>query len=68
MKHVAPVRRSLGIRTLFNLLGPLSNPALAEHQLLGVYDAALTEPMALALQQLGSRSALVVHCDGVDEI
>jgi len=68
MKNVAPVRRSLGVRTLFNLLGPLANPALAEYQLLGVYDAALTRVMAEALGELGSRGALVVHCAGLDEI
>ncbi len=68
MAHVAPVRRSLGVRTLFNVLGPLANPALAEHQLLGVYDPDATHVMAEALRELGSRSALVVHCDGLDEI
>jgi anthranilate phosphoribosyltransferase len=68
MANVAPVRRTLGVRTVFNLLGPLANPALAECQLLGVYDAALTEVMAQALRELGSRAALVVHCEGLDEI
>jgi anthranilate phosphoribosyltransferase len=68
MRHVAPVRKALGVRTLFNLLGPLCNPAGADHQLLGVYDAALTLPMAAALRELGSRAALVVHCMGVDEL
>lgn len=67
MAHVAPVRRSLGVRTLFNLLGPLANPALAEYQLLGVYDPAATSVMAEALLELGSKGALVVHCDGLDE-
>ena len=66
--HAGPARRSLGIRTLFNVLGPLANPALAEHQLIGVYDAGLTETVARALGQLGSTGALVVHCDGLDEI
>ncbi len=66
--HVGPARRSLGIRTLFNVLGPLANPALAEHQLIGVYDPDLTETVALALAELGSTAALVVHCDGLDEI
>ncbi len=68
MAHVGPARRALGIRTLFNVLGPLANPALAERQLIGVYDPALTETVAGALAELGSASALVVHCDGLDEI
>ncbi len=68
MANVGPVRRALGIRTLFNLLGPLANPALAERQLLGVYDPSMTRVMAEALVELGSESALVVHCDGLDEI
>jgi anthranilate phosphoribosyltransferase len=68
MAKVAPVRKALGIRTLFNLLGPLANPALAQRQLLGVYDPAMTRVMAEALVELGCESALVVHCDGLDEI
>lgn len=68
MAHVAPVRRSLGVRTLFNLLGPLANPALAEFQLLGVYDPGLTETIAETLRELGSKGAMVVHCEGLDEI
>lgn len=68
MAHVAPVRRALGIRTLFNLLGPLVNPALAQCQLLGVYDPALTRVLGEALQELGTEAALVVHCEGLDEI
>lgn len=68
MKHVMPVRNALGIRTHFNLLGPLSNPALAEYQVLGVYAPELTLPMAEALCELGTRAAMVIHCDGVDEI
>ena len=68
MARVATVRRALGIRTLFNLLGPLVNPAGAEQQLLGVYAPELTEPMARALAELGSRAAWVVHCDGLDEL
>lgn len=68
MAHVMPVRRALGVRTLFNMVGPLSNPALAEYQVLGVFDPALTETMAGALKLLGSRGALVVHCGGLDEL
>lgn len=69
MKHAVEPRREIGIRTIFNLLGPLSNPAGAASQVIGVYDAALTETMARALKKLGSRRALVVHgMDGSDEI
>lgn len=68
MKYVAPVRKQLGIRTLFNLLGPLSNPALAEYQLLGVFDESYTKPVAEALLELGSEGALVINCEGMDEI
>jgi anthranilate phosphoribosyltransferase len=60
MRHVAPVRRELGVRTMFNLLGPLSNPANAAFQLLGVFDPALCSKFAEVLKQLGSRSAMVV--------
>ncbi len=69
MKHAAPVRRELGVRTLFNLLGPLTNPARANRQLLGVFAADLTTTLAHVLQRLGSQRAMVVHgCDGLDEI
>jgi anthranilate phosphoribosyltransferase len=68
MKNVGPVRRALGIRTIFNLLGPLANPAGARRQLLGTFDVAATEVMARALLDLGTEDALVVHCEGLDEI
>ena len=69
MKHVAPVRRELGVRTIFNILGPLSNPAGATLQLLGVYDENLVEPLARVLLNLGVKRAMVVHGhDGLDEI
>lgn len=69
MKHAAPVRRELGVRTLFNLLGPLTNPAGARRQVMGVFDRALTGKLAHVLQQLGSEHVLVVHgADGMDEI
>ena len=69
MKHAMPVRREMGTRTIFNILGPLSNPASATIQLLGVYDEKLIGPMAKTLQNLGVRRAMVVHGnDGLDEI
>ncbi len=69
MKYAAEPRREIGIRTVFNILGPLTNPACANAQLLGVYEAKLVAPMALALGQLGCEEAMVVHgLDGLDEI
>ena len=69
MRHVAPVRARLGIRTIFNLLGPLSNPAGAQFQVLGVFAPEWTRPMAEALVQLGTQKAWVVHgLDGIDEL
>jgi anthranilate phosphoribosyltransferase len=69
MKYVAPVRRELGIRTIFNILGPLVNPAGANMELLGVYEPELIEPMAKVLCNLGVRSGMVVYGhDGLDEI
>jgi len=69
MKHVGPVRVELGIRTIFNLLGPLSNPAGAKRQLIGVYDPEWVRPLANVLVNLGAEKAWVVHgSDGLDEI
>lgn len=69
MRHAAGPRRQLGVRTVFNILGPLTNPAGASHQLLGVYDAALAPTLAEVLRDLGCKRALVVHGhDGLDEI
>ena len=69
MRHVAPVRASLKFKTIFNLLGPLSSPAQAKIQLLGVFDKKWVRPMADTLAKLGSTRALVVHAsDGMDEI
>ncbi len=69
MKEVMPVRNALGVRTIFNVLGPLSNPAAARRQVLGVYARELVEVMAQVLSDLGSVHALVVHgADGLDEI
>ena len=69
MKHAAPVRKELGVRTLFNILGPLTNPAGAPNQLMGVFHRDLVGLQARVLQRLGSQHVLIVHgCDGLDEI
>ena len=69
MKFVAPIRRELGIRTVFNLIGPLTNPAGAKMELMGVYERELVEPLAQVLCNLGVKNAMVVHGeDGLDEI
>ncbi len=69
MKNVIEVRQKLGMRTVFNILGPLTNPANATHQLIGVYDAALTDKIAKVLRILGLKKALVVHGEpGLDEV
>ena len=69
MKHVVPVRKALGVRTIFNLLGPLTNPAGATRQVIGVSDPAFLEIMAAALLELGAEAALVVSSeDGLDEV
>ncbi len=69
MRYVAPVRKEIGIRTIFNILGPLGNPAGASYQLLGVYDEALVEPLAKVLVNLGVKRGMVVYGqDKLDEI
>lgn len=69
MKYVAPIRRELAIRTIFNVLGPLTNPAGAKMEIMGVFDRELVEPLAQVLCNLGVKSAMVVHGeDGLDEI
>ena len=69
MKHAIGPRREMAVRTIFNLLGPLTNPARVKHQVLGVYDKKWVEPMAQVLKELGSQHVLVVHAkDGLDEI
>jgi len=69
MKHAGPVRKELGVRTIFNVLGPLTNPAGARRQLMGVVSDELTEPIARVLVNLGAERVMVVHAaDGLDEI
>ncbi|HUZ12562.1 MAG TPA: anthranilate phosphoribosyltransferase [Caulobacteraceae bacterium] len=68
IRHVLPIRQELGFRTIFNLLGPLSNPAGAQRQLLGVYEPRWVEPVARVLGALGSQRAWVAHGDGLDEL
>ncbi len=68
MKRVAQIRRDLGFRTVFNILGPLTNPANAKAQVIGVFDSSLCEPVANVLNILGTERALVVHGSGMDEI
>jgi anthranilate phosphoribosyltransferase len=69
MKYAVPVRKELGVRTMFNVLGPLTNPAGAQTQLMGVFDADLTDILASVLGRLGAQRAMVVHAeDGLDEI
>jgi anthranilate phosphoribosyltransferase len=68
MREVMPVRRELGLRTIFNVLGPLTNPAGARRQLMGVYAESLVEPIGHVLLDLGAEHALVVHGEGLDEI
>src|SRR3972149_6022070 len=69
MKYAAPVRKELGVRTLFNILGPLTNPAGAKNQVMGVFHADLVGIQVRVLQRLGGRHAMIVHgMDGLDEI
>jgi anthranilate phosphoribosyltransferase len=68
VRHATPVRKALGTRTIFNLLGPLANPSRPPHQLMGVYDPALCAPLARTLGMLGAETALVVHGSGLDEV
>ena len=68
MKRVAGIRKEMGVRTVFNILGPLTNPASADAQLIGVYDPNLCETFAQVLRKMGAKRAMIVHGDGMDEI
>jgi len=68
MKYVMPVRKTLKIRTVFNILGPLTNPAGAKHQILGVYTSKILKKIAYALERLGTDHSFVIHGDGMDEV
>jgi anthranilate phosphoribosyltransferase len=68
VRHAAPVRKALGVRTVFNLVGPIANAARPTWQMMGIYDPALCEPAARTLQLLGRRVALVIHGEGLDEV
>lgn len=68
MKHALVPRKEIGIRTVFNMLGPLTNPGNLKYQLMGIYDSRLTEKLAMVLKKLGSKHALVVNGSGMDEI
>ena len=68
MRHVSPIRAELGFRTIFNLLGPVTNPARAQRQLMGVFDSRWVEPMARVIGALGAERAWIVHGQGMDEI
>jgi anthranilate phosphoribosyltransferase len=68
MKHAGPTRREIGVRTAFNLIGPLTNPAGTKRQLLGIGDAALAARMAEVVRRLGTERTFVIHGDGVDEL
>lgn len=68
MRHVGPIRAEIGFRTVFNLLGPLCNPALARRQVMGVYEPALLEPLVEVLGRLGATRAWTVHGEGLDEL
>lgn len=68
MKYVAPIRSELGIKTIFNILGPLANPAFADYELLGVYSEELVEPLANVLKNIGVNAMVVYGQDGLDEI